>query len=585
MLCFLTSRTDLPETGGLNPANGFVERLRACLPVPCRALFICSDPEGWEKTDYYAPLVRRSFESAGFSFQRFAVLDGRNEAKAAELVAGSDLLILAGGHVPTQNRFFRRIALRELLRAFDGVLIGISAGSMNCAETVYAQPELEGEALDAAYERFLPGLGLTKASILPHYQDLRDEVLDGLRVMEDLAYPDSMGRSFLVLPDGSYLLVEKGKETVFGPSWLLADGSMTPLSGDGTSAVLRMRLDQVKLRELQPSQFYISEKKLREVEAWLDPAELSRFEPIPVKLLDGLPVMTDGHTRAVAALRAGLEAVPLVWDEDDMDWDMYRACVAACRERGIFSPEALPDRILPAADYAEKWDAWCDRMQAEVCRAREVRQAERSFWDRAWKAPDPRRLAEAAAGPDPEGELLVACLKARGAQRVCDAGCGCGRRSLLLAANGFALSGFDLSGEAVALTKSLLAEQGFPAGDFRRADLLASGFADGAFDAVVCRDVLDHLPLREARAALEELLRILRPGGCLLLTLDETDEDYEAQPHTLSPDGDYEYTDGKWKGMVFHPYPPEELEKLTGGRHALLSSSEKGSVLLLEKPG
>ena len=37
--------------------------------------------------------------------------------------------------------------------------------------------------------------------------------------------------------------------------------------------------------------------------------------------------------------------------------------------------------------------------------------------------------------------------------------------------------------------------------------------------------------------------------------------------------------------MVFHPYPPEELEKLTGGRHALLSSSEKGSVLLLEKPG
>ena len=32
MLCFLTSRTDLPETGGLNPANGSVERLRTCLP-------------------------------------------------------------------------------------------------------------------------------------------------------------------------------------------------------------------------------------------------------------------------------------------------------------------------------------------------------------------------------------------------------------------------------------------------------------------------------------------------------------------------------------------------------------------------
>lgn len=131
-----------------------------------------------------------------------------------------------------------------------------------------------------------------------------------------------------------------------------------------------MNLTDLKLKDLQPSQFYISEKKLREVEAWLDPADLSNFEPIPVKLLGGAPVMTDGHTRAVAALRAGLETVPLVWDEDDMDWDMYRACVRACREREIRSPEKLLDRIIPEADYHEKWDLWCERMQAEVVRKR-----------------------------------------------------------------------------------------------------------------------------------------------------------------------------------------------------------------------
>lgn len=131
-----------------------------------------------------------------------------------------------------------------------------------------------------------------------------------------------------------------------------------------------MNLNDLKLKDLQPSQFYISEKKLREVEAWLDPADLSAFAPIPVKLLDGLPVMTDGHTRAVAALRAGLEAVPLCRDEDDLDWDMYRACVKACRERSILSPTALAGRILPEAEYREKWDAWCDEMQAEVARRR-----------------------------------------------------------------------------------------------------------------------------------------------------------------------------------------------------------------------
>ena len=127
-----------------------------------------------------------------------------------------------------------------------------------------------------------------------------------------------------------------------------------------------MKIAKLKLKDLQPSQFYISESKLKAVECWLDPENLSGFQPIPVKLLDGKPVMTDGHTRAVAALRAGLTEVPLVWDEDDLDWDMYRACVQACLKRNILSPADLLAMIIPEEDYREKWDTWCDAMQAEI---------------------------------------------------------------------------------------------------------------------------------------------------------------------------------------------------------------------------
>ena len=127
-----------------------------------------------------------------------------------------------------------------------------------------------------------------------------------------------------------------------------------------------LKISNLQLKDLQPSQFYISAQKLAEVRAWLDPQNLSGFAPIPVKLLDGIPVMTDGHTRAVAALMAGLGRVPLVWDEDDLDWEMYRRCVAACQERGVISPSDLLTRILPEAAYQEEWDRWCDEMQADV---------------------------------------------------------------------------------------------------------------------------------------------------------------------------------------------------------------------------
>ena len=90
MICFLTSRIDVPDTGELNPANRFIDELRLCFPHPCRALDICSDPDGWDKTDLYASLTKKMFEDAGFSFERFDTLDSRNDGSAAKLVRESN---------------------------------------------------------------------------------------------------------------------------------------------------------------------------------------------------------------------------------------------------------------------------------------------------------------------------------------------------------------------------------------------------------------------------------------------------------------------------------------------------------------
>lgn len=239
MICFLTSQVNPEGEGALNPANGFVEELWRCLPDSIRSLNVCSHPDSWEITDFYAGITKGYFEDAGFRFRGFRVLDSRNEDRAAALVRDADLIILSGGHVPTQNRFFQKIGLRELLQGYEGVIVGISAGSMNAADVVYAQPEEEGEAADPAFQRFLPGLGLTKVNLLPHYQRVKDDVLDGLRLFEDITFADSMGRTFCAIPDGSYLFIEDGREELRGEAHRIRDGRMEQISREGQRVLLK----------------------------------------------------------------------------------------------------------------------------------------------------------------------------------------------------------------------------------------------------------------------------------------------------------------------------------------------------------
>ena len=216
----------------MNPQNGLVEQLKAALPPYCRCLYICSSPDRRDLNCTFGADIFQIFAQEGMPFSHYAVLDGDNFYEAKKLVGESDLIVLAGGHVPTQNAFFHKIRLPELLRDYGGVVLGISAGSMNMAKVVYAQPEEPGES-SPEYERFIPGLGLTDVNILPHYQKVKDYEVDGLRLFEDITYPDSEGNCFFVLPDGSYIYQDEEQLLLCGKGCSLADGIMEQLTEDG----------------------------------------------------------------------------------------------------------------------------------------------------------------------------------------------------------------------------------------------------------------------------------------------------------------------------------------------------------------
>lgn len=239
MIAFVTSspfREDVDRPAFSNQ-NGFVERIkRSLLPHP-KCLYICSSPDRRDLNCLFGADIFMAFANAGIHFSSYQVLDGHNADRAEELVAGSDLIVLAGGHVPTQNDFFRRIGLRELLKNHPGVVMGISAGSMNCADVVYTQPEELGESAPE-FARFRPGLGLTKVQILPHYQKVKEDILDGKRLFEDITYADSMGNTFYALPDFSYIVDDGKRAVLYGEGYRLQDGVMTQIARHDDKVIL-----------------------------------------------------------------------------------------------------------------------------------------------------------------------------------------------------------------------------------------------------------------------------------------------------------------------------------------------------------
>lgn len=216
----------LPET------NGLLKCITDCWKNNSKVMIISGSPEYYEKNNSVLFCLKGAFSLSNLGVSEILMCDERNK-ELIERLSEMDVLILTGGHVPTQNSFMKTIRLKERLQGWDGLLIAWSAGSMNCAETVYAGPELPGEAIDPNYQRWISGLGITKTNIFPHFEALRDEMLDGMRLIEDITYSDSIGHEIIALNNGSFIVVDNGMETLYGEAYSIKNGEQRQICTDG----------------------------------------------------------------------------------------------------------------------------------------------------------------------------------------------------------------------------------------------------------------------------------------------------------------------------------------------------------------
>ena len=110
---------------------------------------------------------------------------------------------------------------------------------------------------------------------------------------------------------------------------------------------------------------------------------------------------------------------------------------------------------------------------------------------------------------------------------VLDIACGEGYGSALLARRAARVTGADIAPTAIAHARARYASRSNLY--FREADCAALPFADASFDVVVSFETLEHIEAQEA--FLDEVRRVLRPGGIVVLSCPNKAEYSDQRDH------------------------------------------------------
>jgi ubiquinone/menaquinone biosynthesis C-methylase UbiE len=166
--------------------------------------------------------------------------------------------------------------------------------------------------------------------------------------------------------------------------------------------------------------------------------------------------------------------------------------------------------------------------------------------------------------------ILDLILPAAAALEALDIGCGTGFLSLELASRGHRVTGIDVAPSMIAQARKTAAERQATI-RYEEADAEQLPFAAASFDVAVSRHLLWTLPHPDS--AMDEWMRVLRPGGRLIVV--DSQADVAASPEPLdnarrSPEyaaiGDRLPFVGGW--------PRQEIEKLFGAHRLVNIASD-----------
>lgn len=210
----------------IEDTNLILTNIKKFLNGTDKIVFVANDRYAFIKNDQKAMAVFGGFKKSRIDFKKKVILDNRNKQNSKEILEDANLIILSGGKCFRQINFFNEIGLKEILANFKGLVIGVSAGSMNLCETVENFPE---EIEDINEPRWLTGLGLCDDIVIPHFEGkTKSYQFDvPIKVVENYVIPASLYKTFVGLDNDAYILVDNdGNKKYYGNACHIENGKV-----------------------------------------------------------------------------------------------------------------------------------------------------------------------------------------------------------------------------------------------------------------------------------------------------------------------------------------------------------------------
>lgn len=175
-------------------------------------VFIPSCPTSEDITDKYVEMYLQWFDRIGIHFKSKIILDNRIDSiHMIDAVKNASLIYLMGGTTSLQMKFLLENKLIEPLREANCLIMGLSAGAINMAETSILTITC-GHDTQEIYN----GIGLVDKTIEPHFtlSNFNDE-------LKKLSY----NHLIYGMCDESAIIIHNNEYSYYGNIYLLKDGA------------------------------------------------------------------------------------------------------------------------------------------------------------------------------------------------------------------------------------------------------------------------------------------------------------------------------------------------------------------------